>query len=751
MDLRYFRSLNDRVRSWLEQLSTRAFWLLLPQRIARFVWRSILAALHFLRRLLTGIAGRLSRFLDWPVRKALRLALVLGVLVFAGIWLALGFAIYYPSSQVAPDQPEHTIYYLNQGWGSSVDSELRQTFYYTPQGTSLLGTGFRYSWLTHLEQAGRKQLFIAPEHMRAMGFQVDNVPTPANPENLPVGFTRHFAPEFNDEVLDITCAACHTGELHARVHGENAGIRIDGGQAMHAFTSTVTGQFGPTLTAAMAATLLNPFKFVRFARGVLRERYPEGRAALAGDFAKVLFSLLSQTADDLFHNRYPIEEGFGRVDAIGRIANAAFGTELDASNFAPGNAPVSYPAIWTAHYWDWVQYTACCVQPMSRNVGESLGVGATLGLVSDREGPLPEADRFVSSTLIRNLKKIEDTIAKLEAPQWPEDLLGKVDREKAAAGKVLFEKRCAMCHEPCNLPASEIAVERPLLIDEKTHQVTYPLWHIKAVPVDEIGTDPQAAMNFVNRRINLEKTGLTREQVQAKVRDILEQQQARKKKHFEDHRGDKTLKDPGDGKCEINKQVDAVNVASATIGQALNYVQIFIQDKYYKELGISTEHSHKTDEIRDVEEYNGDGALDLPRVLMVYKPRPLGGVWATAPYLHNGSVPTLYDLLSPANERPRKFFIRNRMDFDPVRVGLVSSPAYTKGFWFDTTIPGNRNNGHEFRAGYGGSPPRQGVIGPELTPGERWQIIEYLKIYKETPQPCSADALPPAPVQECEK
>jgi hypothetical protein len=723
---------------------TADFWIKLPGRVRHLIWLAIVAIVLFVWRILTAIWRWVSRPLDWSLRRALRAAGIALIVIFAGSYIIIQIAIRYPGSQVEPNQPEHTIYYLDQGWGTSLttgdpDHDPRQTFYYTPQGTSILATGFRYSWFIHMERAQDQEPFAAPEHMRALGFQVDNVPTPRNPDNLPVGFTRHFAPEFDDEVVDITCAACHTGELHVQVNGKNAGIRIDGGQGMHAFTSTSPGQFGTTLTAAMGATLFNPFKFRRFALAVLGKQYPKELPKLTWDFTRVLYSLLAQTVDDVRHNRYPVEEGFGRTDAIGRIANRAFGTDLDKSNFAQGNAPVSYPAIWDAHHWDWVQYTASVAQPMARNVGETLGVGATLGLVDTYKRPLPEADRFVSLSRIEDLKKIEETIAELKPPEWREDLLGPINQDKAKDGRKVFAAHCARCHEPCLLPPERVAVERPLLLKEYNKELKEdkPLWHLKTIPVENIGTDPQAAMNFVNRRINLEKTGITRAQVLEKVKKILEERQQRRRDYAKAH----NLPDPGPGEDEIRKGLDAVNINSASIGQALNYVDMFIQDKYYKELGISKGHQDPKDNELTVEQYDGDGALDAPQVLLEYKARPLGGVWATAPYLHNGSVPTLYDLLSPTNERPRKFSIRNRMDFDPVRVGLVASPASAKGFWVDTTIPGNRNTGHEFRAGGAENfMPSNGVIGPELTPEQRWDVIEYLKVYKEEPQACPLPA-----------
>jgi hypothetical protein len=155
-----------------------------------------------------------------------------------------------------------------------------------------------------------------------------------------------------------------------------------------------------------------------------------------------------------------------------------------------------------------------------------------------------------------------------------------------------------------------------------------------------------------------------------------------------------------------------------------------------------------------IQKYNGYGAIDLPQVKLVYKARPLAGVWATAPYLHNGSVPTLYEMLIPADQRRKKFFV-GRKEFDPVRVGLYAEPLAKNGFWFDTSIPGNLNIGHEFRAGYReyhpGDPPSHGVIGPELTEDERWAIIEYLKIHTDDDAPvCQVSYWAPPSSPACE-
>src|SRR2546423_14037699 len=84
-----------------------------------------------------------------------------------------------------------------------------------------------------------------------------------------------------------------------------------------------------------------------------------------------------------------------------------------------------------------------------------------------------------------------------------------------------------------------------------------------------------------------------------------------------------------------------------------------------------------------------------------YKFRPLNAIWATAPYLHNGSVPTLYDLLLPPSDRPTSFYVGTR-EFDPVKVGFKTEQSAENGFLFRVfddqgkPIQGNLNSGHDY-------------------------------------------------------
>jgi hypothetical protein len=116
---------------------------------------------------------------------------------------------------------------------------------------------------------------------------------------------------------------------------------------------------------------------------------------------------------------------------------------------------------------------------------------------------------------------------------------------------------------------------------------------------------------------------------------------------------------------------------------------------------------------------------ERPPSLSAYKANPAEGMWASPPFLHNGSVPNLYELLSPAKERSKTFFIGR--DFDPVKVGVDTSGASGK-FLFDTSLFGNSNIGHSFENGSG-----PGVLGPLLTDKERWALVEYMKSIPDTP------------------
>ena len=611
-----------------------------------------------------------------------------GVLVLLIIALSVG--LYFIAKPNLPVyQKPDKLHYLDQ-W--SMDE--RQTYYYTPQGTQV--KGLRYEWFGALELPLSRAKFAAPDYLARFGFLVDpeQQPSPQNPGNLPVGFARHADDESGEHYLDISCAACHTGEL--RYKGQS--VRIDGGAALHSLASTVPtirgGSFGQSLGMSMAFTYYNPLKFRRFAKQVLGDEYAAKHAQLRRDFKVVLDRLLGTAFNDWHRGLYPTEEGFGRTDAFGRIANSVFGDAIDPSNYRIANAPVSYPQVWDIWKFDWVQWNGSAMQPMARNVGEALGVGATLHLLGADGHPVAESERYSSSVRLRDLHTLEETLKQLKPPAWPEQVFGKIDLPLASQGRALYSENCAYCHAPDpKKPAERFAPSRD------------PEWRMRVVPTAIVGTDPTTADNIADHRFDISKLGWTKAEL---------------------------------GKLDVRlfgATLDDIDLSNISSAKALAYVTAYVENRAYQDAGIS-----------DRERWRMDG-FGLPIGVQEkrgYKARPLDGIWATPPFLHNGSVPNLFQLLSPVSERDSQFWVGN-FEFNPKHVGF-NSEKFTGGFLFDTRITGNSNQGHEFRAGC----RQDGVIGRALQPEERWALVEYLKVLgnpslEQQLQPVAAKKWSPGP------
>ncbi|KAB0496692.1 di-heme-cytochrome C peroxidase [Pseudomonas vancouverensis] len=590
----------------------------------------------------------------------MRLFLRLLVLIAVLLGLVLAVVLYYVANPKLPVwTPPQQVHYLEQ-W-SAAD---RDVYYFTPQGTQV--KGLRYDWFTALELPFSQQRFATPEYLARFGFLVDPAQkaTANNPGNLPVGFTRHQNAGSPDVFLDITCAACHTGELHFK----GQAVRIDGGSAQHVLPSSVPtlkgGSFGQALVASLVSTYYNPWKFERFARNVLGEDYDAKHQQLREAFKTSLDTFARVAWNDTHRGLYPTEEGPGRTDAFGRIANATFGDAISPDNYRVANAPVDYPQLWDMWTFDWVQWNGSARQPMARNIGEALGVGATLNFFDKDGQPLTGDERYPSSVRIHDLHKIEKTLQHLAPPAWPEDLLGAIDKPLATKGRVLFAENCAGCHVPRTTQGEGRKVQ-----------------HLTMVPVDYIGTDPNAANNIADHRFDL--TALQWDQQELQQLDV----------------------EP--------KPTAPMDLSKMSVAKGLAYVTAFVENRAYREAKISgTERA----------EMDGFGLPIGVRELRKYKARPLDGIWATAPFLHNGSVPSLYQLLSPQDERATTFY-KGTFEYDPQHLGYRTE-AFDNGFVFDTRISGNHNSGHEFRAGKLGN----GVIGRWLLPEERWALLEYLKV-----------------------
>ncbi|MEP6716523.1 MAG: hypothetical protein ABJC09_13215 [Terriglobia bacterium] len=97
-----------------------------------------------------------------------------------------------------------------------------------------------------------------------------------------------------------------------------------------------------------------------------------------------------------------------------------------------------------------------------------------------------------------------------------------------------------------------------------------------------------------------------------------------------------------------------------------------------------------------------------------YSSVPIDGIWLRGPYLHNGSVPNLRELLLPEDQRTKVFY-RGYDVLDPVNVGFISTgpEAERVGFRVDTSVPGNGNRGHRY--------------GIDLPAAQKDDLLEYLK------------------------
>jgi hypothetical protein len=231
--------------------------------------------------------------------------------------------------------------------------------------------------------------------------------------------------------MGLTCAGCHRGQL--RYKGKL--IRIEGGvnNAID-LQGLVRG-----LDDALRTTLTDAAKFDRLAsrlgasspdaKDKLRKRV-ESESDRAHDYATRI--IISQ---------YPF--GPGRLDALVLIFTrmlAQLPGILENSNLA--KAPVKPPFLWNAPQGLWTQWRAAQQDPISRNVQESIAVWLAVDLSSKS----PAEGLFHSSSPILNLQRAEDQLERLAPPSWPEDVLGKIDHDKAKVGKARFVEFCASCH-----------------------------------------------------------------------------------------------------------------------------------------------------------------------------------------------------------------------------------------------------------------------------------------------------------------
>lgn len=460
----------------------------------------------------------------------------------------------------------------------------------------------------------------------------------------------------NDDYMGPTCAACHTQQLTY----QNQTIHIDGGQSF-----LNLNQFLADLTLALKTTLDNPEKLNRFQANVLGDdALLAEQAALKQDLQK----LYEKRHAHMAHNHADVPSGYARLDAFGAILNQALlATEVEGNRNAP-NAPTSIPYIWDTPQHDYVEWNGSQsntgVGALARNIGEVIGVFGDIDTETTKWLGLIDGG-YSSSIQTSNLRKLEHTVSKLHSPLWPESF-PKIDKALAKQGRRLYEQHCVQCH---------VDIDRT---DPKR------LIKVRMSTVDEVLTDPLMAENAIHLK---GKSGKF---------------EGRPRYYF--------VGDP------LPVEAPAIHIANNVMVGIVknNPLQAYLAKRDAKALGhpdVNRPPKYVNGKIIEKGQEVSDAAL------LAYKARPLNGIWTSAPFLHNGSVPNLYQLLLPAKERVKQFHLSS-WEFDPKNVGYVDK-ATDGGFLFDTSLLGNSNMGHEYGTGYYNK--------PALNEGERWALVEYLK------------------------
>lgn len=653
--------------------------------------------------------------------------------------------------------------YLDQGWDES-DSLW---FYTTTQGSNLLP----YDFFLVLEQANSDALFRSDANIDHYRYLVQK-PTFFNPDGFPVGFALD---EYQGkDYVGYTCAACHTGQVNYK----GQAIRIDGGPAMADMDGFMFG-----LANALEATIKDSTKRARFVKNVIDLDNNYDKESEVIEDLELWFKIRRQYN---VINHTDTSYGYARLDAFGRIYNRVLQyiinkkqlknqlltaraesgeriltggqvglvlegiddgiiardaflkivdrlistetgypglseqdiADLSKQLFNEANAPVSYPFLWDITHSDYVQWNGLAANAgpgaLGRNVGEVLGVFASIDFyeknpwykrfdipaIASGQQHKESIIKFKSSVDKVNLQRLETSLRTLTSPAWSEAKLEKINSALLDDGQKLYAEYCQSCHEIIN--------------PRDWNRVVI----AQMSSLDSVKTDPAMASNSVSY------TGSA-----GNFKHTYQGQEL----------GNYLLPEEAPVAAILTSAVKGVvatpDADKNPIRRGLDWLYVLAMSFFDNDIKASMKNG----------DYEPDTTANPYQSLLAYKARSLNGIWATAPFLHNGSVPTLYDLLLPKKRegdpddgeyRPDTFTVGAR-ELDPVRVGFVSE-GYD-GFVFDTAVPGNSNAGHEYAAGI--TPRADGKTLPPMTREERFALIEYMKVLQgvECADPESAD------------
>ena len=640
----------------------------------------------------------------------------------------------------APNEHESPISYLDQGWSN----QERSAWYTATQGSRLMPA----SWFRSLEIAEGTELFNSKTNMRRFRFIFDDR-NPTNP--YPIGFAedrqsdkvfeetqlrwieRGFFKKQSkyEEWIGLNCSACHTAE----VHFEGQKIRIDGGPAIIDFQT-----FDEEIASALRATLDDDQKFARFAARVASED-----PGTQNDLLKDALHQLTKWRERVVSvNDTDLRYGFSRLDAFGHIYNqVALFSDVDGQFFQGSDAPVSFPFLWDTPQHDKVQWNGIAengpkvvgidIGALGRNAGEVIGVFGEVNVNKRTGSDFLIKPRTASSVSINNLIELERSVERLISPQWPANVLGELDQEGVSRGQELFIDKCQSCHNPIDRddPNRKVQAQMSmfmtvdsLTVDEKKNAHGAP------------GTDPAMACRATER---LALRSVRFAGVKVDTDDRTEKRELKETDRLSallatmvtssvsDQAGELIDFVLGGSKGLIVNNPGATNETpqsyegdSATLSkkESREALKSALSGTAYASGDAPQAAETKAGDFGEWGPFT-DCMTSNPSRLKSYKARPLNGIWATAPFLHNGSVANLYELLLPPSERMAVFYTGS-YDFDTERVGYVTAKSERNSFSFDVLNPdgsfrwGNFNGGHDYD-------------NEALTDDQRWDLVEYMK------------------------
>ena len=599
-------------------------------------------------------------------------------------WIGLGLVaslVALAASARAGDAP---LAFADQG--PAWTPQLREAYYHQDQGSRLIPL----AWLQALRQADGTP-FLAGSLTR-YGY-LSTGPT-AKPDALPIGFTVSAMDQ--GPTVGLTCAACHTRDLTVA----DTTYRIDGGPAFADF-----GTFVVDLDTAVLRVLENDMVFSSFAQAVLGDTSSDPSAALALRARVALWSLRFHA---LIGASVPKDKPWGpaRVDAIGMIYNHLAGLDLGAAptyliadNMAIADAPTRYPFLWNAGLQDHTQWGGFAANgndglALARNLGQVFGVFAAFHPEpKSARTPLDRDYLAANSANIAGIAMAEGELTRLGPPVWPFP----VDHALAEKGKAVFDRPmsqggCVQCHgvregDP-RPPAAHTWRTTSWDAGTDLHQ-----WQVL---LREAKTGSLEGATVPGASTPLGANDLSFNILKAVVTGSLAQVQA----------AQAAASAPA-----ASPPTPSPLAPSPLTPSARTAVAPPVAEPSPK---ISADDIDMTMHVAAMPPTPMPPGTAFPGTY-VYEARVLHGIWAAAPFLHNGSVPSLADLLTTSSLRRKSFAIGPAYDIATVGLAIGQPPGT---FVLHTTGCEDRNSGdsdcgHEYGTG--------------LPVDDKTALLEYLK------------------------